>query len=272
MGLPPDTMKRLRSKDQIMRQQRLTTRSSALRPVCLLTAAAMTAASTASFAYRPFDGTDAAVADVHEVEIELQPAGVLRQDSEHSLIGPFTIFNYGFAKNWEFVFQGQGQFPLNNPDESNSVNGVGAFLKHVVREGSLQDASGPSIAIEFGPLLPGVRADSGFGASFGTIVSQRWDWGTVHANIVTADVVLGGIIEGPAKWKVRPVAEFFYEETIGQTTTVSGLVGAIWQVKDNLSFDVGYRHALVNGHPVDEVRAGVTFGLSPPQIKGRRTT
>ena len=27
-------------------------------------------------AYRPFDGTDAAVADVGEVEIELQPAGV----------------------------------------------------------------------------------------------------------------------------------------------------------------------------------------------------
>jgi len=235
--------------------------------------------STASFAYRPFDGTDAAVADPQEVEIELQPAGVLRQNSDTSLVAPFMIFNYGLAKNWEFVFQGQGQFPLTSSEESASINGVGAFLKHVLREGSLQDASGPSVAIEFGPLLPGVRADSGFGASFGTIVSQRWDWGTVHANIVTeltrdkhADYFLGGIIEGPSKWKVRPVAEFFYEEEIGQLRTTSGLIGAIWQVKDNLSFDVGFRHAVVNGHPVEEFRAGMTFGLSPPTLKGTKHT
>ena len=251
--------------------------SSALR-YAVTAGLGLAALSTAAFAYRPFDGTDAAVADPNDVEIELQPAGALRQNSGTSLIAPFMIFNYGIVKNWEFVFQGQGQFPLTNSEDSTSVNGVGAFLKHVLREGSLQEAKGPSIAIEFGPLLPGVRADSGFGASFGTIVSQRWDWGTVHANIVTeitrdrhADFFLGGIIEGPSKWKVRPVAELFYEEEIGQTRTVSGLVGAIWQVKDNLSFDVGYRHAVVNGHPVDEFRAGMTFGLSPPEFKGKRT-
>src|SRR5215831_8088701 len=247
--------------------------SSAL--TCVVVIGAAMVGSTASFAYRPFDGTDAAVAEPKEVEIELEPAGVLRQSAQTSLIAPFMIFNYGFAKNWEFVFQGQGQFPLANSDESASINGVGAFLKGVLREGSLQDASGPSVAVEFGPLLPGVSADNGFGASFGTIVSQRWDWGTVHANVVTeltrdhhADVFLGSIIEGPFKWKVRPVAEFFYEEEIGQTRTISGLVGAIWQVKDNLSFDVGYRHALVNGHPVDEVRAGVTFGFTIPEFRG----
>jgi hypothetical protein len=264
----------MRAKRQIAKM-----RCSSLLGRLVVAGMTMIAGSTASLAYRPFDGTDAAIADVQEVEIELQPTGALRQSSETSLIAPFVIFNYGFAKNWEFVFQGQGQFPLTNTDDSNSVNGVGAFLKHVLREGSLQHAGGPSIAVEFGPLLPGVRADSGFGASFGTIVSQRWDWGTVHANVVTeltrdrhADVFLGGIIEGPSKWKVRPVAEFFYEEEIGQTRTVSGLVGAIWQVKDNLSFDVGYRHAVVNGHPVEEFRVGMTFGLSPPEFKGKRAT
>jgi len=232
--------------------------------------------SSTSFAYRPFDGTDAAVAEPNEVEIELMPAGWHRESSGTSLFAPFMIFNYGYAKNWEFVFQGQGQSPLNNPDESASINGVGAFLKGVLREGSLQEKSGPSVAIEFGPLLPGLHADEGLGASFGTIVSQRWEWGTVHANVVTemtrdhhADVFLGSIIEGPYKWKVRPVAEFFYEEEIGQMRTISGLVGAIWQVKDNLSFDVGYRHALVNGHPVDEVRAGVTFGFTIPEFRGK---
>ena len=37
-----------------------------------------------------------------------------------------------------------------------------------------------------------------------------------------ADVFISTILEGPSKWKVRPVAEFFYENEIGQAQTVSG--------------------------------------------------
>jgi hypothetical protein len=239
---------------------------------------AVAALSTAAFAYRPFDGTDAAVADVREIEIEHQPAGVLRESSQTNLIGAATIINYGFAKNWELVVQGLGQFPLSNSDDNPSLADVGVFLKHVLREGSLQEASGPSVAIEFGPLLPGIHADNGFGASFGTIVSQRWDWGTIHTNFATAltrdqhpDIFIGGIIEGPAKWKVRPVMEVFYENEIGQARTISGLVGAIWQVRENLSFDIGYRHAWVNSQPIDEVRAGLTFGFSIPNFNMSKT-
>jgi hypothetical protein len=243
----------------------------------LLGGAALVAGSTAALAYRPFDGTDAAVADVHEVEIELQPAGTLRQDSQTTLIAPHVVYNYGFEKNWELVVEGLGQFPLTNSDDNPSLADVGVFLKHVLREGSLQDAKGPSIAVEFGPLLPGLHADQGFGASVDTIVSQKWDWGAIHGNFATtltrdhhADLFLGAIIEGPFSWKVRPVAEFFYQEEIGQTTTISGLVGAIWQVDDKLSFDVAYRHALVNSRPVDEFRAGLTFGFTVPAFDGRK--
>jgi hypothetical protein len=82
-------------------------------------------------------------------------------------------------------------------------------------------------------------------------------------------VFLGGIIEGPSKWTVRPVAEFFYEKEFGQAETVSALIGLIWQVRDNLSFDVGLRHALTNGHFVNEVRAGLTFGFRLDQFAGR---
>jgi hypothetical protein len=46
-----------------------------------------------------------------------------------------------------------------------------------------------------------------------------------------------------SKWKVRPVAEVFYE---GEAA--SGLVGLISQVSDKLS--VAYRHALTKEHPV----------------------
>ena len=38
-------------------------------------------------------------------------------------------------------------------------------------------------------------------------------------------------------------------------------VNQFWRVRDNLSFDVGLRHALTNGHPVNELRAGLTFAF-----------
>jgi hypothetical protein len=145
-----------------------------------------------------------------------------------------------------------------------------------VQPGSLQDKSGPSIATEFGMLLPDSTGTSGVGASLAGIVSQRWDWGTIHLNAETAltrdhhaDVFLGSIIEGPSRWTVRPVAEFFYEREFGQFETVSALIGLIWRVRDNLSFDVGMRRALTNGHSVNEIRAGLTFGFPLGQLGGR---
>lgn len=228
-----------------------------------------------AWAYRPFDGTDAAVAAPGELEIELQPAGRLRESGTTTLIAPATVINYGLSEGWEAVFEGQGQTPLSPPGPT-SLTAAGAFLKHVLQPGSLQDKTGPSIATEFGVLLPDSTGSSGVGASLAGIVSQRWDWGTIHLNAETAltrdhhaDVFLGGIIEGPSKWSVRPVAELFYEKEFGQSETVSALIGLIWRVRDNLSFDVGMRHALTNGHPVNELHAGLTFGF-PLQMFSER--
>ena len=78
---------------------------------------------------------------------------------------------------------------------------------------------------------------------------------------------VGTILEAPSKWKVRPVAEVFYEREFSVEETVSGLVGLIWQVNDKLAVDVAYRHALANGHSVEEVRAGVTFAI-PLRFEG----
>ena len=67
---------------------------------------------------------------------------------------------------------------------------------------------------------------------------------------------LGVILEGPSTWKVRPVVEVFYDKVWTQTETRSVLAGAIWQVREDLSFDAAYRYALVGGRPVNEIRAG----------------
>jgi hypothetical protein len=228
-------------------------------------------------AYRPFDGTDAAVAKKGEMEIELQPAGGLRDESGTTLVAPATVINYGLTDDWEAVFEGRGQTPL-SPSGPTSLATAGAFLKHVVVPGSLQDKSGPSVATEFGVLLPDSTGNSGVGASLAGIVSQRWDWGTIHLNGETAltrdhhgDLFLSAIIEGPSTWTVRPVAEFFYENEFGKEHTISGLVGLIYKVQDDLSFDVAVRHALTNGHPVNEIRAGLTFGFPLSSIEGHAT-
>jgi hypothetical protein len=237
-------------------------------------ASSLAAWSGPAAAYRPFDGTDAAVAAPGEVEIELQPAGRFRDQAGTSLIAPATVFNYGFSEGWEAVLEGHGQTPL-SPSGPTSLTAAGAFLKHVLVPGSLQDKSGPSVATEFGVLLPDSTGNSGVGASLAGIISQRWDWGTIHLNAETAltrdhhaDLFLGAIIEGPSKWSVRPVAEFFVEQAFGQFNTVSALVGLIWQVRDDLSFDAGFRRALTNGRAVNEIRAGLTFGFPLRPLDG----
>jgi hypothetical protein len=158
-----------------------------------------------SLAYRPFDGTDAAVADLGEAEVELQPAGAQWSRGQNLLIAPAVVYNYGFLKDWEAVLESQLQTPL-SPSRPTNLSASAVSLKHVIRPGSLQDQAGPSIAAEFGVLLPDSNGDNRFGATIDAIVSQRWDWGTVHLNNAVeltrdqrADVFSDFIVEGPSK-------------------------------------------------------------------------
>src|SRR6516225_4765457 len=76
--------------------------------------------SDVSFAYRPFDSTDAAVADVGQLETELGPAQFRRSNEERTLIAPAYILNYGFAKDWEVVLEGRGEHPVWPAEETRS--------------------------------------------------------------------------------------------------------------------------------------------------------
>ena len=146
--------------------------------------------------------------------------------------------------------------PRSHPMSRRRLTDAGLSLKYVLREGSLQDKSGPSIATEFGTLLPGIGADAGVGGTWATIISERWDWGTIHLNLQPsltrdhrAELFVSTILEGPSKWKVRPVAEVFFDEKFDQETEVSGLVGLIWQARESVAVDFAVRAASVNGRP-----------------------
>jgi hypothetical protein len=219
-------------------------------------------------ALRPFDGTDAAVAGVGELELELEPLGLLRQGPERTLIAPEMVLNLGVAEGWEAVLQGQGETALPPSSAGVSLVESGAFLKGIIRDGVLQDKSGPSIATEFGILLPGVNDESGFGASWLGIISYRFGPVTVHFNGGAAltrqghgEVFLSTIIEGPYDWAIRPVAEIADDRETGIRETSSVLIGAIWQFRDHVAFDFGVREGRTNNRGLTEFRAGVTYAL-----------
>jgi hypothetical protein len=228
-----------------------------------------------AYAYRPFNSTDAAVAEPGGMELECGPFGYVVAEDGRFLVVPSFILNFGIADGWEVVFEGRN-FLLVQPtssDRRDTLRETALSLKGLLRPGSLQENhSGPSVGVEVGILLPGIGIDPGVGASFAGIVSQRWSDVTVHVNgtlLVTHEhtlgAVAGAIVEGPSRWPIRPVAEAVLEQEDGRT--VSGVVGAIWQVRKSLSLDLGWRVARADGATLREVRAGFTWAFP---LKSRR--
>ena len=236
--------------------------------------------SRPAYAFRPFNGTDAAVASRGEIEIECGPFGYVVDAEGRFLVIPAVILNVGFAEGWEVVIEGRNFLRLSPPDmdRSDTVRETALSVKGILREGGLQDKNGPSVAIESSLLLPGIGTDPGVGASFTAIVSQRWSAVTLHVNgevILTHEHELGGfasaIMEGPFDWQARPVAELTAEQDAGKTT--SALVGAIWQIREHLSVDAGFRVARSEGANVREFRAGFTVAFPfAASSGGRRST
>jgi hypothetical protein len=225
-------------------------------------------------AYRPFDGTDAQVADVGEFELELGPAHFYAKGGAHYLVSPATVLNFGFLPRLELVVDFKNFVGLETiPGQSRErLLDTDVLLKAVVLSGSLQEAGeAPSLAIETGPLLPGVNGDSGFGATCNVIVSQRWRYVSVHLNSSASltrsdlhpDWFEGVIVEGPFGIALRPVTELFVEhEFLAEVTTWSAMAGAIWRANRALDVDLGLREARTGREPITEVRLGLTWTVA----------
>ena len=222
-------------------------------------------------AYRPFDETDADVAELHVIELEIGPLQFQRSAGRTGWV-PTFIFNYGVIPGWELVIDSDLSGTVAGPREPGEVFQLetGVAFKGVLRKGSLQDESGPSIAVEPELLLPATAGPSGFGFAAGVIVSQRWPALTVHLNLVPAwsrahnlAGLAGVIVEGPSEWTVRPVGEVYVEgehAVVGVTSSFLG--GLIWRISDRVSTDAAVRVGTVSGISLVELRVGLTWGLS----------
>ncbi len=221
----------------------------------------------AARAYRPFDGTDAAVADEGAVEVELEPVGYLASEGEEALVAPDLVVNWGFAERWEAVVEGRHLVPIGggSPEPEPWIADAALSVKGVLRPGTLQDRDGPSVATELSALVPAGRDEGGLGASGAVIVSQRWRELTIHLNGAAAwtrahapGAFVSAILEGPDRWPVRPVAEAFVDAQRGESPTRSALAGAIWRASEALSFDAAVRVAREGAVATTELRLGLT--------------
>lgn len=222
-----------------------------------------------AYAYRPFDSTDADVAPRGEIELECGPVGYIVDGNTRFLVVPAAILNWGVAEGWEVVIEGRNFVRLNSGGDHRRdiLRDTALSLKGMLRAGSVQGGSGPSIATELGLLLPTVGAEHALGASVTGIVSQRWSAITVHVNgalLVTHEhttgTFAGAIVEGPYRWTIRPVGEFTIEQAGDRT--VSALAGGIWQLRDGLSIDAGWRVARSERVRVRDLRTGFTWAFA----------
>jgi hypothetical protein len=235
-------------------------------------ASAVVVASSTASAYRPFDGTDADVADVGEFELELGPAHYYATHGTHYVIAPATVLNLGLVKNVELVVDFKNFVGIDAvPGQSRvRVLDTDVFLKWVFRRGVLQDEKGLSMAVEAGPLTPEIQGLDHFGAQALFIFSHRWSGGTVHFNEQGAytrsgnvDLFSSVILEGPHDQTIRPVMELFFEHEFGENVeTYSALVGAIWAAAEGFDLDLALRAANEHGTSAGEVRLGFTWAVS----------
>lgn len=204
--------------------------------------------SAAAHAYRPFEGTDADVVDPGMMEIELGPVTYIDMPDGSVIEAPALTINAGLAARWELVIDATRATQRFSAAHTTTIESA-ALIKGILREGSLQDADGWSLATEFGVLLPTHNADDGYGATAAVIGSMQGQRAVWHLNAALArnrdgdTELFGGIIvEAVVDGSLRPVAEVTFEAVDEEDShAIAGLVGAIWESRDTLSFDIALR-------------------------------
>ena len=236
-------------------------------PIVLL----LTFAPSVVWGYRPFVATDAAVADVKEMEIELGYLNWERDKGNTTFIIPHAVLNYGLIHNLELV----GEFAVEEPRHGSArLVDTALSLKAVLKEGVLQEKPGVSFAVEAGPLLPSTgREEKKVGFEAVGIISAELSPVMLHLNLgggvdraqTNPFMFLGVIGELPIAPKLRLVGEIDVESVRGNSPNNSALIGFIWNPPlPNLSIDGGIRRGISRAAPEWMFTTGLTFGFSFP--------
>lgn len=222
-----------------------------------------------AWGYRPFVSTDAAVADVKEMEVEVGYFNLERERGKNTFIVPKAVLNYGLVRNVEIV----GEFAVEEPPHGPvRLADPALSLKAVLKEGVLQEKSGVSFAVEAGPLLPSTnREENRFGFEASGILSGKLDPLTYHVNFgggvdraqTNPFIVWGVIAELPITPKLRLVGEINGESGRGNPPDNSAVVGFIWEAPwQKVFIDAGVRRGISRAAPDWMFTTGLTFSFS----------
>lgn len=241
-----------------------------------LAGALVLVAPSTAHAYRPFDGTDAEVADVGEFEAEVGAAYTARRGDFAQLAAPALVLNLGIWRRLELVLETNNViFQRPTGGATDQLAETHLFLKAILRPGFLQEKTGPSIAVEAGPWLPNPNGDVGVGGSADFIFSMQLQRMIVHVNLQGAyDLahhvqLLGTVIgEGPKSLVVRPVTELAAQHAFGGATSYSALFGGIWRAHKSLDVDLGLRAVTADRVLMGQVRLGFTWRATVWHPKG----
>jgi len=215
-------------------------------------------------AYRPFDGSDAAVTAPGELDLELGPAQGVRIGGATTYL-PGALLGAGVARDFELLVDAASAIGGGR----DSAIASDFVVKHVLRHGGLQGGGGPSLAIEAGILFPTLPAEgTQTGWLAGAIASQVWDLVTIHASVEAVygrrralGPIASVIAEGPENWEVRPVGELVAADV--DVRVLSLLGGAVWRASEKVAFDGAVRIARIGERDAIEVRAGVSLAFAP---------
>ena len=223
-------------------------------------------AATPAHAYRPFDFTDADVAQRHHIELEVGPLEYFTAGREHVLKAPSTVLNYGVDGRRELVVEATRFVPF---EEGPVVlRDVAVSYKQILRSGTLQDQRGPSMATEWALLVP-THEQPHAGASAGFITSARSPRGYAHFNVEVererdgANALSTGIIlERGDQPGVGPVLELEANAEHGETPGGLVLGGLVYVPRDGFEWDLAARSGWVAGQHIFEFHSGFTWQFS----------
>jgi hypothetical protein len=68
-------------------------------------------------------------------------------------------------------------------------------------------------------------------------------------------------VEGPFHWALRPVGEFFVDQSTSGATVTSFLLGGIWRVSEQVALDAAVRMEPHSGGAIVEARLGLTWAF-----------
>ena len=224
-----------------------------MRIACVSLVCVLTLAASPAHAYL-IDLNDARVVDPGTMELELQPVGYLQTlvgEEEHYLLAPSAQLYLGVSEGWDLLYVTRGYVLLDDATDQSPYALAEQFIavRRVLVDGTYndEDLEGPSLAVQTGVFIPGIEAETGFGASLALLFAWQTDVGTLHANVwlnytqdETFDVFGSVAVEGPPGWPVRPTAELYVDVDDGEPY-VSGLVGAVGDVSDEFSLQGGVR-------------------------------